>query len=209
MGYDPYTDLKAQASGSSVYAENVQKDTQSGMRGLLAREALRYGLACSETAFIAVRTEAGKQVEGTAIVANALPSGWSEDFETAARGIVHAGARNYINFAMAAPMSPPPGPPPPSPAQAPPSSLMRASAAYDASEELGELDTPAFLRKASAAPKPAASSSGGGGLLGKITSLLQPGAKLSGIRAADATARGIGAKLKTRALYRNTDLYRA
>ena len=44
------------------------------------REALGYGLASSETAFVAVRTEAGRVVEGRVAVANALPAGWSEDF---------------------------------------------------------------------------------------------------------------------------------
>jgi Ca-activated chloride channel family protein len=63
-----------------VYAENVRSEAEKIVRGLLVREAIDYGLACSETAFVAVRTEAGKPVEGTIFVANALPAGWSEDF---------------------------------------------------------------------------------------------------------------------------------
>jgi Ca-activated chloride channel family protein len=47
---------------------------------LLVSEALEYGLASAETAFVAVRTEAGKPVEGTVPVANALPLGWSGHF---------------------------------------------------------------------------------------------------------------------------------
>lgn len=46
------------------------------------RGALDFGPACSETGFVAVRTEAGRPVEGTVFVANALPSGWSEHFLT-------------------------------------------------------------------------------------------------------------------------------
>jgi Ca-activated chloride channel family protein len=63
-----------------VYHENAQKDVGEALRELLVREALDCGLASSETAFVAVRTEAGKPVEGTVAVANALPAGWSEDF---------------------------------------------------------------------------------------------------------------------------------
>jgi hypothetical protein len=37
-------------------------------------------LACSETTFVAVRSEAGRVVEGRVAVANALPAGWAEDF---------------------------------------------------------------------------------------------------------------------------------
>jgi hypothetical protein len=47
---------------------------------LLVNEALDYGLACSETAFIAVRQEKGKPVEASVAVGNALPAGWSESF---------------------------------------------------------------------------------------------------------------------------------
>lgn len=79
LGYDP--DAVMQGKGkSSVYAENVRKDAQEMLRGLLVSEALNYGLASAETAFVAVRQEAGKPVEETAVVANALPAGWSTDF---------------------------------------------------------------------------------------------------------------------------------
>ena len=64
----------------NVYAENQRADAHKALRGLLVREALTYGLASAETAFIAVRREAGQMVEQTVVVANALPAGWSENF---------------------------------------------------------------------------------------------------------------------------------
>ncbi|MGB0386419.1 MAG: VIT and vWA domain-containing protein [Ardenticatenaceae bacterium] len=80
LGYDPKKAMDGSKPSSKVYAENVRKDAQKGLRGLLVRESLNYGLASAETAFIAVRTEEGKPVEGSVAVANALPSGWSNDF---------------------------------------------------------------------------------------------------------------------------------
>jgi len=66
----------------SVYAENAATATAEGLRKLLVQEALRYGLACSETAFVATREEAGRVVEGTVAVANAITED-SEAFEDA------------------------------------------------------------------------------------------------------------------------------
>jgi len=80
LQYDPKTILGKKGGRSKVYAENVREDALKALRSLLVREALDYGLASSETAFVAVRKEAGKPVEGTVPVANALPAGWSEDF---------------------------------------------------------------------------------------------------------------------------------
>jgi Ca-activated chloride channel family protein len=80
LQYDPKTILGKEGARSKVYAENVRKDALKALRSLLVREALEYGLASSETAFVAVRKEAGEPVEGTVPVANALPAGWSEDF---------------------------------------------------------------------------------------------------------------------------------
>jgi Ca-activated chloride channel family protein len=78
MGYDPKEIV--QQAGTSVYAENALKAAQEALNPLLVRESLRYGVACAETAFVAVRKEAGEPVEARVIVPNALPSGWSEDF---------------------------------------------------------------------------------------------------------------------------------
>lgn len=81
LGYDPEEVLTDQAGKPSrVYAENTREDAKKALRKLLVQEALDYGLACSETAFVAVRKEAGQVVEGSVAVANALPAGWSEDF---------------------------------------------------------------------------------------------------------------------------------
>jgi Ca-activated chloride channel family protein len=81
LGYDPGEVLADQpAKKKKVYAENVRADAGRALRRLLVRESLAYGLASSETAFVAVRTEGGKPVQGTVAVANALPAGWSERF---------------------------------------------------------------------------------------------------------------------------------
>jgi len=77
LGYDPDHVL---APRPQVYAENVRADASEALRNLLVREALDYGMACSETAFVAVRKEAGRVIEGSVAVANALPAGWSDDF---------------------------------------------------------------------------------------------------------------------------------
>lgn len=78
LGYDPDSVLVSDTT--KVYAENIRKDARAALRALLAQEALTYGLASAETAFVAVREEAGEKVEETAVVANALPAGWSGDF---------------------------------------------------------------------------------------------------------------------------------
>ncbi len=113
LGYDPAL-LSPQPN--RVYAENTRHDATEALRGILVAEALRYGLASAETAFVAVRREQGKAIEGTVAVGNALPSGWSEGFLTAAGGAMPM-------MAMAAPMqmsrmrlmaAPSPAMPPPS-----------------------------------------------------------------------------------------------
>lgn len=78
LGYDPRQVLADRAP--AVYAENARAAASEVIKPLLVRESLAYGLACSETAFVAVRSEAGKPVEGSVVVASALPAGWSEAF---------------------------------------------------------------------------------------------------------------------------------
>lgn len=82
----------------SVYAENAEGATVAGLKKLLVQEALRYGIACSETAFVATREEAGRVVEGTVAVANGLPAG-SRPADTVAfhvgGSVVPTGARMY------------------------------------------------------------------------------------------------------------------
>jgi Ca-activated chloride channel family protein len=81
LGYDPE---KVQGAGPDeqpmLYAENAREERERALRRLLVEESLAHGLICSETAFVAVRTEHGKPIEGTVAVANALPAGWSESF---------------------------------------------------------------------------------------------------------------------------------
>lgn len=85
-----------------VYAENTRQEAGKALRKLLVREALNYGLASSETAFVAVRTEAGRPIEGTVVVANALPAGWTGAFIGGAGGMAMAAAVKCV-------MSPSPG----------------------------------------------------------------------------------------------------
>ena len=73
LGHDPDALL---AGPGKLYAENARV----AVGKVLVREALDYGLASAATAFVAVRTEPGKPVEETVVVANALPAGWSEAF---------------------------------------------------------------------------------------------------------------------------------
>ena len=68
---------------------------------MLIKEALDYGIACSETAFVAVRREAGKPVEASVAVANALPAEWSDEFLYSSRRMY--GARR-ISTSVAQPL---------------------------------------------------------------------------------------------------------
>jgi Ca-activated chloride channel family protein len=107
LGYDADQVLGSGKSPTpKVYAENVRADAETALRDLLAREALDYGLASSETAFVAVRTEAGKPVEGTVAVANALPAGWSEEFLASPMLASSAPASGALYFMAASPAPP-------------------------------------------------------------------------------------------------------
>ena len=63
-----------------LYAENARRISEQTVKALLVKEALSFGLASRETSFVAIRKEQGKKAEGTVIVANALPAGWSGSF---------------------------------------------------------------------------------------------------------------------------------
>jgi Ca-activated chloride channel family protein len=81
LGYDAAAILGKQAeSAPPVYAETARTQMATALRTLLTAEALYYGLASSETAFVATRMEAGQRVQEEVTVANALPAGWSEQF---------------------------------------------------------------------------------------------------------------------------------
>jgi Ca-activated chloride channel family protein len=107
LGYDPEQVLQPPSgSETKIYAENARKDAVEGLRELLVREALGFGLACSETAFLAVRTEAGQVVEGTVAVASALPAGWSGEFLVAGgRGRSYGGTASGMRFMASAALS--------------------------------------------------------------------------------------------------------
>ena len=102
LQYDAEEILPGEVVPSKVYAENVREDARKALRSLLVRETLEYGLASAETAFVAVRTEAGKPVEGTVPVANALPLGWADHF-LAGPGMMKSARGAGALFAAASP----------------------------------------------------------------------------------------------------------
>jgi Ca-activated chloride channel family protein len=83
LGYDAdkLLDLKKEPT-EPLYVAPQLTSGPTPFNDLLVEEALAYGLASSETAFFAARTEAGRPVEQTVAVANALPAGWSKRFQT-------------------------------------------------------------------------------------------------------------------------------
>ena len=126
-----------------VYAENARQLTTDALKRLLVRESLKYGIACSATAFVATRTEAGEKVAGTVAVANALADGWSSDFLTMGRVALASPmqATGQVFFRTMAAMSP-----------------SRAPAAP--SGFLGDVQE---MRTAAPPPAPGGSGSAGGG----------------------------------------------
>ena len=108
LGYDPDRVLEGRPEAApKVYAENARADAMAALRELLVREALGCGLASTETAFVAVRTEAGRVVEGRVAVANALPAGWSDEFLMSPGYVGYAGAGLRMLWASLAPPTPP------------------------------------------------------------------------------------------------------
>jgi len=104
LGYDPATIAELQsAQPSKVYAENRRRQQVAQLRTLLVQEALDYGLASAETAFVATRREEGKPVTATVAVANALPSGWADGFLTATRSSSLGRSRHKRAMPMASP----------------------------------------------------------------------------------------------------------
>jgi Ca-activated chloride channel family protein len=101
-GFDVQRDLNGE---SKVYAENQRSEISVALNKLLVREALLYGLASSETAFVAVRSEAGRPIEGTVVVSNALPSGWSSEFVGGGYASASLGLMSMSVGASAPPMA--------------------------------------------------------------------------------------------------------
>jgi Ca-activated chloride channel family protein len=139
LGYDPDRALESDGSGKSVYAENAREETKAALRGLLVKEALAYGLASAETAFIAARKERGQPVEGTVAVANALPAGWSGAF---AAGMASGGGGALYRLAASAMPIPPPPSAMPGPLYA--ANIAAASAVPPDADDLA-YEVPAFL----------------------------------------------------------------
>ncbi len=121
QGYDPNEVLaKRPRKGEKVYAENRRTDTTEALHDLLVSEALAYGLASAETAFVAVRHEAGERIGASVVVTNALPAGWSPDFLGVSRAMFRqTGGRSGFMKMMAF--------------NAPPSAAMPTRTAFDAS----------------------------------------------------------------------------
>ena len=70
------TPAEGGTDGGTLYPENRSADET--LARLICQESLRNGIASTETAFVAVRTESGKSVERTIIVANATAEGWED-----------------------------------------------------------------------------------------------------------------------------------
>ena len=80
LGYDPEM-IMHKKKLFNLYPENNQVNEMEALRNLIVEESMNYGIASSETAFIAIYNKAGKPVEATVLVPNALPDGWSAQFE--------------------------------------------------------------------------------------------------------------------------------
>jgi Ca-activated chloride channel family protein len=151
LGFDP-GELRVANTKRKVYAENAYEDANAALRDLLVREALSYGLASSETAFVATRKEAGRLIDATVVVANALPSGWSGGFGSQ---LITGAFMAPPDLMMSSPMAPVAAAPPP-PRQAAPgsakggswlSSLFNRASSYSEDDQvsLDAVETPAEL----------------------------------------------------------------
>lgn len=67
-----------------LYPENRDTDLSETIREALAAESLAAGIVSTETAFVAIRSEAGRKVSETLAVPAMRPRGWSGEFDTMA-----------------------------------------------------------------------------------------------------------------------------
>src|SRR5690606_14138465 len=72
-GFQPTT-------AQTMYPENIKPAWQDALAQLIQAESLASNIPSSETAFVAVRQEAGQRVTRAVPVANALAEGWSDEF---------------------------------------------------------------------------------------------------------------------------------
>ena len=78
MGLEPDGDDRP------LYPENRDTGLTETIREALAKESLSAGIVSTETAFAAVRTEAGQKVTETVVVPSLRPRGWDGGFDTMA-----------------------------------------------------------------------------------------------------------------------------
>ncbi|MCE9560456.1 MAG: VIT and VWA domain-containing protein [Planctomycetes bacterium] len=97
LGYDTHS-----PGAAKVYAENARDAASPVVRDLLIRESLAASVPCSETAFVAVRSEIGQPVTETRIVANAQPHGWYDNISRGG-GVGRAGAGAIFSACLSAP----------------------------------------------------------------------------------------------------------
>ncbi|HKB01369.1 MAG TPA: VIT domain-containing protein [Gemmataceae bacterium] len=83
LGFDP---ALATGDAAKVYPENAWGAAEAIVKPLLVQESLAFGIPSAETAFVATRTEAGRRLGETLVVASALPAGWSDEFAIGGAG---------------------------------------------------------------------------------------------------------------------------
>lgn len=76
----------------ALYLENREREARKEIGKLILEEALRMGVLCSKTSFVAVHEKAGSVVSRSLVVANALPRGWDAGFAASARAMSMQGA---------------------------------------------------------------------------------------------------------------------
>jgi Ca-activated chloride channel family protein len=106
LGYDPDA-VGVAADPNAVYAANAAATASAALQALLVRESLEAGVPSTATAFVAVRTVAGRRVEEEVDVANALPAGWSGAFVTGGHAVHRAASASRGNLVRLARMAAP------------------------------------------------------------------------------------------------------
>ncbi len=76
--------LESEEHEKPLYPENRELQVSERIREALAQESISAGIVSTETAFVAVRSEAGQRVSETLVVPSMRPRGWVGDFDTMA-----------------------------------------------------------------------------------------------------------------------------
>jgi Ca-activated chloride channel family protein len=74
--------LESEDRDAPLYPENRELQVSERIREALAKESMAAGIVSTETAFVAVRSEAGQKVSETLVVPSMRPRGWSGEFDT-------------------------------------------------------------------------------------------------------------------------------